>query len=60
LQHDEHFVLEQFKQYCRAKGAEYKDYVDAYRNAFEWEKCQPKASGKSGEKLMDEMKRKFL
>lgn len=42
LLHDEHFVLEQFKQYCRSRGVKYKDYVDAYRNAFEWEKCQPK------------------
>jgi hypothetical protein len=48
MHHDEHFVLEQFKQYCRSKGVKYKDYVDAYRNAFEWERCQPKFSGAGG------------
>lgn len=42
IYHDEHFVLEQFQQYCRSKGVKYKDYVDAYRNAFEWDKCKPK------------------
>lgn len=42
VHHDEHFILEQFKQYCNSKGKKYKDYLDAYRNAFEWERCQPK------------------
>lgn len=46
--HDEHFVLEQFKQYCNSKGKKYADYIDAYRNAFEWEKCQPKPNGHAG------------
>ncbi len=41
LAHDEHFILEQFKQYCLAKGKKYADYLQAYRNAFEWDKCQP-------------------
>lgn len=41
--HDPEFVLQQFKQYCEANGKRYKDYVSAYRNAFEWEKCQGKA-----------------
>lgn len=48
LLHDEHFVLEQFKQYCRSKGKTYANYLDAYRNSFEWEKCQPR--GLTGEK----------
>lgn len=43
LQHDEHFILEFFKSQCQAKGYEYDDYTAAYRNAFEWERCQPKA-----------------
>lgn len=40
--HDEHFVLEQFKQYCLSKGKKYDNYLAAYRNAFEWEKFNPK------------------
>lgn len=48
LLHDEHFVLEQFKQYCRSKGKKYADYLEAYRNAFEWERCQPKAGASVG------------
>lgn len=44
LLHDENFVLEQFKQYCRSKGKKYANYLEAYRNAFEWERCQPKPS----------------
>ncbi|MCE9567468.1 MAG: hypothetical protein K8U57_36160 [Planctomycetes bacterium] len=42
LTHDPHFVLEQFKDYCKSKGKTYADYIAAYRNAFEWERCQPK------------------
>jgi hypothetical protein len=41
--HDEHFVLDQFKNYCQSKGKRYDDYVAGYRNAFEWERCQPRA-----------------
>lgn len=40
--HDEHFVLEQFRDYCTSKGKKYDDYIAAYRNAFEWDRCQPK------------------
>lgn len=36
--HDEHQVLEVFKDYCLAKGKKYSDYIAAYRNAFEWER----------------------
>lgn len=43
--HDEHFILEQFKQYCKSKGKKYADIISGYRNAFEWEKCQPKLNG---------------
>lgn len=42
VHHDEHFVLEQFKTYCQSKGKRYADYVAGYRNAFEWERCQPR------------------
>lgn len=42
LNHDEYFILEQFKQYCQAKGKRYADFTAGYRNAFEWDKCQPK------------------
>lgn len=44
VKHDENAILELFKDYCKAKGKVYKDYVAAYRNAFEWDKCQPKPS----------------
>lgn len=33
---DEFRLLEIFKDYCTSKGKVYKDYVAAYRNAFEW------------------------
>lgn len=39
--HDPDFVLEKFKDYCLANNVKYTDYVAAYRNAFDWEKCQP-------------------
>jgi hypothetical protein len=42
--HDEHRVLELFKDYCLSKGKTYKDYIAAYRSAFTWEKCHPKES----------------
>lgn len=45
LMHDEHFVLDQFKNYCQSKGKQYADYIAGYRNAFEWERCQPKNAG---------------
>jgi len=45
LAHDERFVLEQFRDYCRSKGKKYADYIAGYRNAFEWERCQPKVGG---------------
>lgn len=41
VNHDEKQVLEKFKNYCQAKGKRYSDYVAAYRNAFDWESCQP-------------------
>lgn len=50
LDHDEHFILEYFRNYCKSKGKTYADYIAGYRNAFEWDRCQPKnqprASGK--------------
>lgn len=42
LQHDEYFILDYFKNYCTSKGKKYDDYTAAYRNAFEWDSCQPK------------------
>lgn len=33
---DEHMLLERFKSYCLSKGRTYKDYIHAFRNAFEW------------------------
>ncbi len=42
LRHDEHFVLEQFKDYCTSKGKTYVDYIAAYRGAFEWDRCRPR------------------
>ncbi|OJW21188.1 MAG: hypothetical protein BGO49_24555 [Planctomycetales bacterium 71-10] len=46
--HDEHFVLEYFKNYCQSKGKRYDDYVAGYRQAFEWDRCQPKLPGGTG------------
>lgn len=48
--HDENMILEHFKNYCRAHGKTYKDYVAAYQNAFEWERLQPKQIKKEGAK----------
>lgn len=42
INHDENFILEYFKNYCKSKGKKYDDYIAAYRNAFEWDSCQPK------------------
>lgn len=44
--HDEDYILEQFKNYCEAKGKKYENYIAGYRNAFEWEKCQPKTGSR--------------
>jgi uncharacterized protein YdaU (DUF1376 family) len=44
LMHDEHFILDQFKNYCQSKGKKYADFIAGYRNAFEWERCQPGAA----------------
>ena len=41
INHDEHFILEKFKDYCKSKGKTYVDYIAAYRNAFTWKECQP-------------------
>lgn len=42
LKHDEHFILDYFKNYCQSKGKRYDDYTAGLRNAFEWDRCQPK------------------
>ncbi len=47
VNHDPVFVLEQFKDYCAAKEPKYKNYVAAYRSAFEWDRCKPKVGVKS-------------
>lgn len=44
LSHDEKFILEYFKNYCQSNGKKYDDYLSAYRNAFEWDSCQPKTT----------------
>ncbi len=48
LWHDEHFILEYFKNYCNSKRKRYADYAAAYRNAFEWEPCQPQRAAPTG------------
>jgi len=54
LNHDEHFILEQFKDYCEANGRTYKNYVAALHRAFTWDTCQPKPNGANyGNKLTD-------
>lgn len=42
VHHDERAILEGFKDYCRSNGKKYADYPAALRNAFQWEKYQPK------------------
>lgn len=42
VHHDAEYILETFRDYCRAKGKRYTDYVAGLRNAFEWDRCQPK------------------
>ena len=44
LTHDEHAVLEQFKDYCKSKGKRYADYPAALRRAFDWDSCQPRGN----------------
>lgn len=39
---DENHVLEVFKNYCKSKGKRYVDYIAAYRNAFGWDRFEPK------------------
>lgn len=43
INHDENHVLDQFKNYCESKGKRYANYIAGYRNAFEWDRCKPKA-----------------
>lgn len=47
IHHDERFILDYFKNYCRSKGKRYADYIAGYRNAFEWDRLQPKPNGAS-------------
>ena len=42
LNYDEENVLEVFKNYCYAKKPAYKDFVAAFRNAFEWDSFRKK------------------
>lgn len=44
INHDEYFVLEQFKLYCESKSPKYTNYRSALMKAFEWESMQPKTS----------------
>lgn len=44
VRHDEFFILEYFKNYCQSSGKNYENFIAAYRNAFEWDSCQPKGN----------------
>ena len=44
--HNEHDILETFKNYCQSKGKKYENFIAAYRNAFDWDRCQPKTNGR--------------
>lgn len=57
--HDPGDVLEKFKAYCEAKNPKYSDYVAAYRNAFDWDKCQPKKSEQNNEEFDEERWKKW-
>jgi len=50
LNHDEHQVLEVFKDYCISNGKRYKDYIAAFRNAFGWERFELKGKNYAGSK----------
>ncbi len=45
--HKENEILETFKNYCQSKGKIYADYIAAYKNAFDWDRCQPKTGADS-------------
>lgn len=40
VNHNEHEILDIFKNYCLAHGKNYADYRAAYRNAFNWKQNQ--------------------
>lgn len=42
LNHNEHDILETFKNYVESKGKKYENFIAAYRNSFEWDRNQPK------------------
>ena len=50
IHHNEHDILETFRNYCESKEKQgkplYENYIAAYKNAFEWDRCQPKAAPK--------------
>jgi len=50
LHHDEQAIIETFKNYCESKTKEggkprYENFIAAYKNAFDWDRCQPKTQG---------------
>ena len=47
---DEHRLLEKFKDYCQSKGKRYKNYVAAFRNAFEWNNAPQTGGNEHGRK----------
>lgn len=54
---DEYALLEMFKDYCRSKNPKYKDYIAAFRNAFNWKNAPTYNQGEKNDrksKLADE------
>jgi uncharacterized protein YdaU (DUF1376 family) len=56
LNHDETFILEKFKDYCKSKGKKYDDFIAAYRNSFDWERfanggSRPNQTGVGGQRI---------
>ena len=57
IHHNEHDILETFKNYCISKGKKYENFIAAYRNAFEWDRCQPKSGINSNERKLSKHER---
>lgn len=46
MNYNEHEILEKFKGYCHANGKRYKNYIAAYRNAFDWDNVRKQYESK--------------
>ncbi len=56
---DEDALLEKFKNYCLSKGPNYKNYIAAFKNSFDWPNAPTKGS-KNGKYTADDALREAL